>query len=339
MWWPVWSQPSHVAVGGTAGRVIATNGSPFYRNSFTVGGDVSLYWQQCDSSRYWVRWWGYPYIGLRANYAHVWNSVAGDRLGVAGLMQHPLVGRLDLAYSVGLSFYTNPYSLSGDVSNIWIGSVVNCLIDFGLVYNLPLSGRSTAYLAGKVVHSSNGYLYKPNRGLNFLQIEAGVRYGQPRRGERSMRMLRDATFESSGHPFVMVSPGAVMSRYDPIDKIIYYPTYTVQLGYAKRVHPCFAYGASLDLSYNFSHRGIAPADEWPVYPALSLFVDNCYGPLVLRVGMAHYLAYYPLNWEQYYERLGLYYRIGASRRQMVGVGMKVHYDHIDFVEWSYIVEL
>ena len=194
-------------------------------------------------------------------------------------------------------------------------------------------------MTAKLVHSSNGYLYKPNHGLNYLQAELGLRYGPARRHYRHRpSFFSDSTFLGYGRPFLLVAPGAVMSRYDDLDDIIYYPTYLLQLGYIRQVHPCFAIGGALDLSYNFSHRRMAPTDELPVYPAAFGFFDTQWGPLTLRLGLAHYLAYYPLNWEQYYERVAVYYRIGNAGHHLVGAGMKVHYDHIDFIEWSYIYE-
>ncbi len=330
---PVHGQPTHYSLSATAGQVIATNGSPFSGKTPTVGVDAALYWQQTDSS-FSSRFWRQPFFGLRTNYAHLFHSVAGDRMELAGLLQGPVAGHLDWTYSVGLSFYTRPYSLYPNPENTYIGSVVNCLIDFGFLYNIPLSAGNTLFLAAKLVHSSNGYLYKPNHGLNYLQMELGLRRGPH---QSLLRGLPQAPPSSvHGAPFVLVAPGLVQSRYDDSEVISYHPVYTVQLGYIWHAHPCFSYGASLDLSYNFTHRQVGPADEWPVYPAAFVFGDCQWGPVVLRLGLAHYLAYYPLNWEQYYERVGLYYRFG---RQMAGVGMKVHYDHIDYIEWSWAIEL
>ena len=326
-------QPSHYSFSATSGKVIATNGSPFNGKSPTVGIDAALYWQQTDSSAC-ALFWDQPFFGLRTNYAHVFNAVAGDRIGLAGFLQGTLVGHLDWTYSVGLSFYTRPYSHFPNPKNDYIGSVANCLIDLGLLYNIPLPSDNTLFLSAKIVHSSNGYLYKPNHGLNYMQLEVGLRRGPQR--ERSRQRVEFPTFVPSGAPFVMVAPALVQSRYDPLTVIRYYPAYTVQLGYIQHVHPCFSYGAALDLSYNFTHRLLAPSGEWPVYPAASVFGDCQWGPLVLRLGLARYLAYYPLNWEPYYERVGLYYRFG---RQMAGVGMKVHYDHIDYIEWTWAIEL
>lgn len=331
------SQPSHVAVALTGGKVIPTVGSPFSGNSPTVGLDAALFWRQDDQQRYWTYFWHQPDFGLRANYAHVANGIAGDRLGIAATFQAPIVRHIDWVYSVGLSFYTRPYSLTHNPDNSYIGSVANCLIDFGLVAHLPFDGNYDLFLSGKVVHSSNGYLYKPNHGLNYLQAELGCNFGPIRKTLDPLDT--DSLFVPYGRFFLAIAPGAAMSRHDPIDKIVYYPTYMSQIGYIRYPHPCFALGGAMDLSYNFSHRSMASSDEWPVYPALSFFGDCLWGPVVLRLGVAHYLSYYPQNWFQYYERVALYYRFGADMRQRAGIGMKVHGDHIDFVEWTYIIEL
>ena len=331
------AQPTHYSLSLTEGATIPTQGSPFSGKSPTAGVDACVYWMKSDSSVYWQRFWRYPYFGIRGNYSYIFNSIAGDRFELAGVFQGQVYRNLDWVYSVGASFYTNPYSHSHNPENSFIGSTLNCLIDLGFLYNVPLSNQATLFLAGKLVHTSNGYLYKPNHGLNYLQVELGMRM---RPAHRHLSLPeRDTTFRPFGRLFLTFAPGAVMSRNDPIDQIVYYPTYMFQMGYLRYPHPGFAYGAALDLSYNFAHKKLAPADEWPVYPAVTAFGDCLWGPFVLRLGLAHYLAYYPQNWFQYYERVALYYRFGDDLRHHAGIGMKVHGDHIDFIEWTYGIEL
>lgn len=330
------AQPSHLSLSATAGKVIPTNGSPFSGDNPTAGIDACLLWQQADTTVYWQRFWRIPYLGIRTGYAHIFNGIAGDRVIFAGTIQAPVTRGIDWTFSTGLSFYTNPYSRSHNPDNTYIGSVMNCLIDLGFIYDLPLDANTTLFLAAKLVHSSNGYLYKPNHGLNYMQGEVGLRLG-PRR--QPMRLpAPDTAFVPFGRGFIMFAPSAVMSRYDPLDQIVFHPAYTCQVGYIRHLHPCFALGGALDLSYNFSHTLLAPDRQLPVYPAPSLFVDNRWGPYVLRLGVAHYLAHYPLNWEQYYERVALYRRFGPAYDHYAGVGMKVHGDHIDFIEWTYAIE-
>ena len=140
------------------------------------------------------------------NYAHIWNSVAGDRLGLAWTLNGPLIGHLSWTYSVGLSMYTKPYSVTHDTNNTFIGSPLNCLIDLGFMYEQPLSERLTLTLTGKLVHSSNGYLYKPNHGLNYLQAELGLRFGPARRSySHRPSFFGDSSFHAFGRPFLLFS--------------------------------------------------------------------------------------------------------------------------------------
>lgn len=328
--------PSHFSFALTGGKVIPTAGSPFGGDNPTYGFDAAVCWRQEDEQHYWTTFWNHPYAGIRTNFAHILNGIAGDRFGLAGFLQGPITRHIDWVYGAGFSLYTRPYRFTHDPENIYIGSVVNCLIDVGLVFNFPVGENYTLFATGKLVHSSNGYLYKPNHGLNYLQAEMGCRFGAAQSPVKAP--LQDSTFTPFGRWFVMVAPGAAMSRNDPLDKIVYYPTYMSQVGYTHYFHPCFAYGGALDLSYNFAHRKLAPVDEWPVYPAVSVFGDCLWGAFDLRLGVAHYLSYYTQNWFQYYERVAIYYRFGEELRHRAGVGMKVHGDHIDFVEWTYSIE-
>lgn len=331
------AQPTHYTFSATGGGVIPTTGSPYIGDAATFGADVALFWQQSDTNVYWHRYWQQPFVGIRANYAHLHNPLAGDRLGMALSFQAPIVRKLDWTYSVGFSFYTNPYRLSHNGENKFIGSVVNCLIDLGVVYNMTFSDSLTLFLAAKLVHSSDAYLYKPNHGLNYLQAELGLCMGPARK--RSFGRPADTTFSPYGNCFVMVAPATVTSRLTPRDAISYYFAYSVELGYIRHFHPCFAWGAALDASYNFSHYRHDESPEVPLYPAMSGFADAAFGPWTLRVGLAHYLGHFTLYKTQYYERVGLYYRFGKSFRHYVGVGMKVHSDSIDFMEWTYAIEL
>lgn len=331
------AQPTHYSFSATAGSVIPTNGSPYTGDGASVGVDAAVYWHQDDDDCYWQRFWRHPFFGIRANYAHLRNPLVGDRFELALLLQGPIVAHLDWTYSVGLSFYTNPYRFSHNTQNSFIGSVTNCLIDLGVVYDIPLDEQHTLFLSAKLLHTSDAYLYKPNHGLNYLQAELGLRWGHRRRVVAMPHA--DTSFAPYGRPFIMLAPGLVTSRFTPDEEISYFFTYSAQLGYIRHFHPCFAWGATFDASYNFSHQQQTGHPRIPLYPAVSAFADAYWGPWALRFGLAHYIGHFPLNWEQYYERVALYYRFGQNQRQYFGVGMKVHYDHIDFIECTYAIEL
>ena len=91
------------------------------------------------------------------------------------------------------------------------------------------------------------------------------------------------------------------------------------------------------MMYNYAHRLLSHKGESPVYWGLSGFAESHWGGLTLRAGVGHYLDYYWQNWEQWYLRGGIYQRIGNRHR--IGVAMKLHFDHIDYIEWTYMIEI
>lgn len=49
--------------------------------------------------------------------------------------------------------------------------------------------------------------------------------------------------------------------------------------------------------------------------------------------------YLPTSYQNYYERLGFKYYFGNNSRHYVGAFMKVHKDSIDYIEWTYGIQL
>ena len=78
---------------------------------------------------------------------------------------------MDYSLGVGLSIYTKALSFTGDEENVFISSLVSCLID--VAFNFRLG--DDVLLNASLLHSSNGMLYKPNKGVNFLQLGVAVK--------------------------------------------------------------------------------------------------------------------------------------------------------------------
>ncbi len=334
------SLPTHIDFRLSGGKVLPIHGSRYETFTPTISYDQSVLWR-IDDDRYWTQFWHRPYMGVSLGYTQIFDQMLVNRIMLAYMLDMPLTKHLSLSFNAGLSWFTRPYRSTLLKENVFIGSYTNCLIDLGVSYNVPVGPVDDYISFGlSVVHSSCGYLYKPNHGLNTLQFDVCYRFATYRNATRPVvdrKPLSDDTFSKTLRPFFSFAPALVMSRFLDDDDHTLFFAYTFQAGAIRRFHPCFAYGGALDLSYNFSHNRQPEHVKYPVYPAASLFADVFWGRVSLRLGLAHYLDRYPLNWEQYYERVGLYYSVAHNQR--VGVAMKVHYDHIDYIEWTYMIEL
>ena len=350
--------------------------------SVGIDGSVSMRqsWGYCDTMGYFplLR---YPYdLGIRANFTCFPNAIAGQRIGVTAFINEPvwylkrrivLQGDtlpvtvkepLKLEMDAGLAFYTNPYCRTPNPQNVFIGSYTNCLIQVGLSYSRRMRDMSQVVFAAKFAHSSNGYLKKPNKGLNYLQMSLGYvfpeRYSergileskfdtadhrgksyQPVTNWKEYRLVDNPAFRGSDLIF-SYAPGVVMPRYEARQKYFY--AHTAQAGYIYRFNPARAIGATLDLTYNYSHTAVI--QHWhedyrlPFYVGVAGVYEATFHHLTLHTAVAAYLARSEHGTTPLYERVGLYYTFGPEYRRcrhFVGVALKSHMAHIDFIEWHY----
>ena len=324
-------------------------------------------------------------LGLRGNITFFPNAIAGQRIGLSGFIQEPLwrfkrkvlfdgdtvpsttLNPLSLEMDCGLAFYTNPYSRTPNPDNVFIGSNFNCMIQIGLSYSHCLRDFSHIVFAAKLAHSSNGYLVKPNKGLNYLQlsvgytlpaqypsgfcrisyfdtIDRGARDLWPVINSREMWPMDNPAFRG-GEWLLSYAPGVVMPRYTGASQNYFY-AHTAQAGWLYRFNPARAVGATLDLTYNYSHTAIIR--HWnenyslPFYIGIAGVYEATYYRLTLHTAVAAYLARSEHGTTPLYERVGLYYNFGREYRRVrhfVGVALKSHMAHIDFIEWHYGIRI
>lgn len=305
--------------------------NPAFRDkaSPTLGLDVTRWIRGIDSSLWRCRR-GYPSFGIKASYAHIPNSVAGNRFGLTGQLRQPL-GRAEhweWSVGLGLSAYTRPRSITGDTNNIFIGSLINCLIDFGITYR----PTNRYFLSLRVLHTSNGMLMWPNMGLNYFQLDFGTTFGQryPKRypQEEAFPKFHEREFG------IAFSPGAVMSRDREFGG--YYFCYDLSLYFQKYTSPLFAFGGAMDLWYNFCDTRHLDREEGiyniPLYVSAMAMMECFWGPLSLKAGIGPNIVVSPQVTIPFYERVGVYYNFS---RNYLGVAVNAHGGRVEFIEWTY----
>ena len=364
------AQPDYI-VSGFVSHTMPNSDEWSYISDYGTGVDFAVRfsqlwcWRYGDTSRTLIR---EPYnMGVRTNFTYYPNDIAGHRIAVAPFIQTSLLRReshsLLFGFDVGLACFTKPFSRTPDAQNVFIGSYINCMIQFGLVYEYQFKNNSALSLYANFAHSSNGYIQKPNKGLNYMQLQLG--YHLPRK-MHSPELLSDCNrlvlfdsvyyiylpvdFDScafSRHDmFFSVAPGFVRPRDSRIENRFFY-AYTARVGWQYHFNIKRAVGANIDITYNGTHdklRDMEPVDyKLPFYVGLCGNYEATWHKLSLHIGVAYYLL---RSWHQhgkYYERVGLFYNFGddvtARTRHFVGVSLKAHAAHVDFIEWHYGVKI
>ncbi len=288
-------------------------------------------------------------MGLQFGASFSPHAIAGQRFSLAPFINQPLFekGRhsLMLVMQFGLSAYTRPFRLTADTANVFIGSYVNCHIETGAIYRFTLADSSALSFSTTLAHSSNGYLLRPNKGLNYLHFSIGYTLPPQFTGHRSP--VTGHRSQVTGHRsryfdlFASYAPGIVMPRFTGAAQKYYY-AHTARLGTLYRFSPKRAAGFDLELTYNYSHDELIAYhhDPYPLpfYGAIAGAYEATYHRLSLHLALAAYVLHGAVAYTPVYERVGLFYNIGNQGkrlRQFVGVSLKSHMAHIDFIEWHY----
>ena len=293
---------------------------------------------------YWKNYWNNPYFGIKMGYEHITSTLVGERFSLGASLEMPFFrsGRWALGafFDFGLSYLTNTYDSVSNPDNLFIGSHLNALISLGFSVNWQVGNRTTLYSQLAFSHSSNGTVQLPNKGINIARMEVGAKVNfAERRHLLPCTVGDDDTVENGtkNRLFINVSPVYNSSRktWD------HYFSASASIGYRRKFHPCFAYGAGVDFMYDASleqaHEPNTLTNDFAVsgYGLLEAY----WGRFSLR-GAVGYYAWRGCDFTlPFYERIGVYYSFGRHNNHYFGASIKAHAAHAQFLELTYGVEM
>ena len=325
---PLHAQEVHYEAGMGAEYLVTAYSFNSPHNAFGFSLDLSR-WYRVTADTGWAAMRHQPSFGIKAGVALTPKSICGNRVGVDGLIRTPLLPWLDWEFGVGTSFYSRSRYLVEDTGNVYITTLFTFLLEAGLVAHLG----PHANFGMRIVHSSNGRLHEPNRGLNYLQVGLSVDPG----GSWSPAEMRRVATRRAAEPHefsIASSAGMVISRHTLQSG--FYPCYDFSFNYGYHPSPVVAYGATVDLWYNYSHTWQLAFydDPWPVplYVGAQLFTEGYWGPLNFKLGIGYTLLASTLVKQPVYERAGVYYNFD---RKYIGMAVNAHLGQIEFVELTF----
>lgn len=286
-------------------------------------------WYRMTADTGWVALRRQPSFGLRAGLGITPRSICGHRMGVTGMVRTPLWGIFEWEAGLGVSFYSRSGAIVTDTANVYISTLATFMIDVGITARLGDGYRMSL----RLLHSSNGMLHQPNRGLNYLQL--GLHYAltddpSPRYADVVSRDTLGMTQEVG---FAM-STGLTTSRHSMQAGL--FPCYDLSFNYALYRSPTVAYGATIDLWYNGSHTWQLPRyyDTYPVpvYLGAQAYTEGFWGPLSIKLGVGYTFFASSRVLVPMYERVGVYYNFDRS---YAGIAINAHGGQAEFVELTY----
>ena len=288
-------------------------------NTWASSLDIA-WWQTIDDYR----------LGLSADFGFNPNSICGHRFGGEFMVSSPFCKWLDWKMGLGLSAYTRPLPYTADSNNVYISTWLTFMVDLGLQFKLDKEWS----LELGLLHSSNGNLKRPNRGLNYFRAGLGYTFPTHSSSIGPFAKVNTDTSYRIHQAGAMLSFGLTRSRHSMQTGI--FPCYDLSLNYRWRPSMKWAMGGTVDFWYNFSHVWQVPHYHdpytFPVYVGALYYLESHLGPLSIRGGIGYTLLASSRVMVLAYERLSVYYNIG---QHYIGLGINAHGGQAEFVEWSY----
>ena len=300
-----------------------------------------------------------------------YNTHLGDVITLYGRFLRPVfrtsrwTGGYYLGTGVGYSMST--YDTKEHIDNELIGTHFNIFFTVGAYIDYRLSKDFRISAGLDFAHHSNGALYRPNKGANYLGPFVGLKYvpQAPQSTATSKSPLPQKEKEEwQKHPlFLEISLGVGaksldedwqltqfrMKKGDPdyrTDKFSVYGAFSLQTDVLYRYARRWASGLGFDVFYGDYSDKVARVDQKlgcveqhysPWSFGIAIKHEAFYGPLSARVGIGKYVYRHMGGFAKhqeasYYERIGLFYSFSKLQGMSIGFSVKAHKTKADFTE-------
>ena len=281
----------------------------------------------------WQRVYNYPEIGIGLSHNYLTTKSLGNPTASYSFINLPLLPdsklKLNLGMLLGFAWGFNPYN-EQDKINIAISSKCTAYASINLNTSIKIGQNFDILLSAGGYHYSNGNMKKPNKGINMLGAETGLRYSFP----KSDTELNTEPVD----PIVKSSSVLVFTSWSVKDEATYFRHYsagTFSMGYYHTISHKSRLSTGIDLFYDEGNLYFTQKENLLKNKlAVGLFGGHelTFNQLSIVTQIGIYLRNPSPNDPFYYERLGVRYII--AKRFAPSVTIKAHEFKVDFIEWG-----
>lgn len=373
------------------------------RQSHSVAAELRLdtrmkaarWLSRTDSSEVAPRWmeyareynWPVFTVGLRYNFNHAttmhrdaadwgeemeagYTTHLGDVVTLYGRFDRPLFRsrRFSLGYSMGMGagYAISCYDKERHIDNELIGAHWNIFFTAGLYADYLITPHWALEAGIDFAHHSNGALYRPNKGANYVGPFVGLRYTpEPSTGSQpcGKTPLNTAPDKRLHRLYLELSAGLGAKTLNEdwqntqfslpasapnyrTGKFSVYGAFSLQTDLMYRYARRWATGVGVDVFYGDYASKVerienatqaSPRRVSPWSAAIAVKHVAFFGRLSARVGIGYYLYRHMGTSareveQRYYERVGLFYTLDKHSGLSLGISVNAHKTKADFTE-------
>lgn len=281
----------------------------------------------------WQRVYDYPEIGIGLSHNYLTSKSLGNPTAIYSFMNLPLFPsskfKINLGMHLGLAMGFNHWTEQNQ-ENIAIGSYCSAYVSINLNTTFRISENFDLLLSAGGYHYSNGNLNKPNKGLNLLGAETGLRYSLPK-SVTELNTEPITPIEKSSSVMVFGAWGSKKEASHSSQ----YSAGSLSAGYYHTINHKSRLSAGFDLFYD---EGVLyyTQKENVLKNTLAAGIFGGHELTFANLSIVTQLGIYVRNPNPndpfYYERLGVRYLF--AKRIIPSISIKAHEFKVDFVEWG-----
>ena len=287
----------------------------------------------------WATYYRNPDIGFAYYYADLkWDDVLGNVSAIYTFISLPVSSNkfINSNYYVetGVSILSEHFDVDNNYYNIAIGSAINFYFSTGIDLNIRVNDNLYLTTGVSLKHFSNGVVKKPNKGINLIQANAGMKYYLSNTNPQSndiKNIVRQKYFS-----LIAIGNVGVKQIYPPggVNFLIASSNFEAIAYISSKRSISIGYDLFYDgsIGTRMKTKDYISDDEFKnLRQGIHLGFNTHFGPAVFSFQVGSYVF---LNWnddEPIYSRLNMRYH---HKRLIYSLSLKTHYGRADYIEWG-----
>lgn len=295
--------------------------------------------KQTIGDKFWQQLYRYPCLGFGYHFVDVGND---DTLGAIhalySYLKFPIVRTqnfsLNYQVSTGLAYATAIWDSIENPSNYAISTHNNLYLNVNLEAKVRLYKQVSLISGVGMTHHSNGSYRKPNKGLNYYDVNVGLSYDfndnsceyRPRNIEK---------YTASQNQLDVVCAAGLREIY-PVGGSRYFAS-TFSVGFAHQFNHRQKYGLGVDLFYDESlYAYFEEGEDILVKDIIRQSVFVSHELLISKFSFITQLGIYTYHKAEldrkFYTRVGIRYNFWSN--VFANLSLKAYYAKAEVVEWG-----
>jgi hypothetical protein len=236
---------------------------------------------------------------------------------------------------MGLTYLNRPFHPIQNPENLFYSSPISYMLLISLNGNYNLNDQWKLNAAIFYNHISNGGMRQPNLGMNFPSLSLGIDYVLNPSKSPLKKHQKEKRVSQEDFIYMKVSNSIkTVEANNNVNADVQKPVIGLEMGYLKPISTLNGFSAGFELIYDYSWK--ERNEQWNAdfdYRTFNLLAGHNFllGNFIFSQQLGYYLYKdYPNTDSRFYQRYGLYYKIGKYLN--AGFSLKAHLEVAEIMD-------